>query len=1066
MNRNRFLLLFFTLITYEFAYSLQINEVMQSDLHSVIDDLNEIPDSWVELYNETSSPINLKGYAIGQTPQYSSSYVIQDSLIIESNGYVLLYCDKENKGVHTNFRLNSDEYGELYLFDSTSNIVDFLAIPAMPAPDISYGKIKETDTWSYFREASPNRSNDGVYSDYVLSKVKFSKKGGVYTEPVVLKLSLDKDDEELSGKVQIRYTIDGSEPTDSSALFPDSLFIDKTVVIRAKTFSDSLISKPSKTQSYIFLNRKMTLPVFSIAVDSSYLWDDEIGILADGTYHQNHPEKKPEYVMKGNDTTNFTFSWKRPINVEYFSKPNSESEINQICEMNLGGRSSRFQERKSFVLHANKRFGTKRFSGSFWDEKPNVTKEKTLYLRNGGGDFPRAQIRDGLEQQSFAKHVDLDWQAFQTVIVYVNGVYWGLLNLREKATEDYVWANYNHIENIDYVKNHSLDYGDPTEWNRFVKLYSSDTTSYETMCKELDVNEFLNYFALESLYNNIDFPGNNNKCWRQQGSGHKWRFLACDLDYTMGLTNLVSYDFAYLNYILRVSPYESAIGQNTKKGSMLFQKMMSYEVFKNAYIDRMSVYMATFVSPANFNKELQTFVDEVKEEAPYYFVDVLNRSTNSFENACNYKKIWMKNRVPFMYKHIGEFFSLGEPISLKIKNVGSKDSIFFNDIPLYENSFDGSYYANRQIRLTQKNVSNSWSVKYSMQGDSIVYEYFPKIDTLFYSIPDGASNVVIKNGLASSLTYPKKAECVKMYDGKPLCPTIKVKDNNIKILYSIDGGENWMADAPSITNRGVLDVKVKSIFPGADVIEYEYVLEITAAEIELHCPSADSTSKVYDGQPMKFDVKALGVESTDTIIVEYSVDSCLSWCADVPEITDKGELEVKVRANHPNYDSARCNYKMTVTEAPLSVAWRNENFENLIDGEETVDPLVIVEGAYDRDQITIEYSIDGGIVWTTDVNALKQATDSVLVRAIHPNYEIAECKYLVPVVTSNMDVKKVLCEDSLQGDDYKVYDVLGKLVRTQKTIDGLLDDLNGVYIIYVYRGSKVLSFHRVLIKKE
>ena len=43
-----------------------------------------------------------------------------------------------------------------------------------------------------------------------------------------------------------------------------------------------------------------------------------------------------------------------------------------------------------------------------------------------------------------------------------------------------------------------------------------------------------------------DFPGNNNKCWRQQGSGHKWRFLACDLDYTMGLTNLVSYDFAYL----------------------------------------------------------------------------------------------------------------------------------------------------------------------------------------------------------------------------------------------------------------------------------------------------------------------------------------------------------------------------------------------------------------------------------------------------------------------------------------------------------------------------------------
>lgn len=60
MNRNRFL--FFTLITYEIAYSFQINEVMQSDMHSVIDDLNKNPDSWVELYNVTLSPINLKGY--------------------------------------------------------------------------------------------------------------------------------------------------------------------------------------------------------------------------------------------------------------------------------------------------------------------------------------------------------------------------------------------------------------------------------------------------------------------------------------------------------------------------------------------------------------------------------------------------------------------------------------------------------------------------------------------------------------------------------------------------------------------------------------------------------------------------------------------------------------------------------------------------------------------------------------------------------------------------------------------------------------------------------------------
>lgn len=44
---------------------LVINELMQSNVECIMDDINEFPDSWVELYNSGSTAVNLKDYKIG-----------------------------------------------------------------------------------------------------------------------------------------------------------------------------------------------------------------------------------------------------------------------------------------------------------------------------------------------------------------------------------------------------------------------------------------------------------------------------------------------------------------------------------------------------------------------------------------------------------------------------------------------------------------------------------------------------------------------------------------------------------------------------------------------------------------------------------------------------------------------------------------------------------------------------------------------------------------------------------------------------------------------------------------
>ena len=46
------------------AQTLKINEIMQSNIECIMDDIHEFPDSWVELYNPTDAAINLKDYQI------------------------------------------------------------------------------------------------------------------------------------------------------------------------------------------------------------------------------------------------------------------------------------------------------------------------------------------------------------------------------------------------------------------------------------------------------------------------------------------------------------------------------------------------------------------------------------------------------------------------------------------------------------------------------------------------------------------------------------------------------------------------------------------------------------------------------------------------------------------------------------------------------------------------------------------------------------------------------------------------------------------------------------------
>ena len=357
---------------------LVINELMQSNIDCVMDDRNEFPDSWVELYNNSGETVALKDYRLGIGTKSDEAYLLPP-VSVQTKGHILVYCDREKTNLHTSFRLESGKGCTVYLFKG-KEIVDSLpeALKKMPAPNIAFGRKEDGGSeWGYQLTPTPNKANCGEVCtrDQILGEPVFSERGRVVAGSLNLTLTLSVPEGSPEG-TEIRYTTDGKEPTASSKLYTAPLAIRKTTVIRAKLLCKGWLSPMSSVQSYISHGRNVTLPVVSIAINNSYLDDSKIGI-----YANNEGNKR-------ND-------WRRPMNIEFFFTPDADSDLNQLCETRITGGATRSAQLKSMAVYAHKRFGTNRLDYEFFpDQKPGLTDFKSLLLRNAGNDFDYLYMRD------------------------------------------------------------------------------------------------------------------------------------------------------------------------------------------------------------------------------------------------------------------------------------------------------------------------------------------------------------------------------------------------------------------------------------------------------------------------------------------------------------------------------------------------------------------------------------------------------------------------------------------------------------------------------------------------
>lgn len=752
--------------------SIIINEIMQSNVDFLMVD-HDFPDSWVELYNASDTRINIQYYRISPIKAASKSKRITSTeQYIEPGGHLLVYLDKTSSiPLHCYLNLEAGE-GNLYLYDNNWRVIDSISYKSMPAPNVAYGRTTDgSDEWQYELTPTPGAANNSMGCDEVLPEPVFSVEGHLMTNgPETVTITMP---EGVPEDTRIYLTLDGSEPTWESASGTQfTITINKGTVIRAKLLSHEMLPVRSTTHSYIFHPRDTTLPFVCIATDSTYLYSSEEGILSNDST---------------DDKPNYSYKWRRPANFEYFHTKNGTTVFNQSGEVAVSGGATRKYKQKSIKLYAKKRFGKKNFKGDFWRDKPAVNKVKSFILRSGGNNVMTSRIDDAFLHKIFGTNLDcVDYQAYEPVILYINGQYKGIYGMRERANDDYVTSNYNmkeeEIEMADN-RNYTRTKTETPFFNSFYTFYHRDDITYEAMTQLMDTDNFMNVFIAECYASNTDYPHNNVSMWKQTTEEGRWRWILKDLDFIS--THNSTWDM--FKYMLGTQnpedpEYEKSNTSNVRKTCYLYEKMMSFPVFRNRFIASYATYLGDFLRPDICIPIIQEMDEEIINEiaptfAAYDGMSTLKIHNSGIERLCNY----VSSRPSSVYRQMASYFSLGDVIPVCIREELPEEvettntNVTVCDVPLRTGRFDGAWFTSFPLSLNTKTENGVWLMTVTHADGGITSKTF-----LTPHIQPDLSSCIPGDSITLIATDVSKVDAIVSHH---------IGINTIEAIYDVSGKE-------------------------------------------------------------------------------------------------------------------------------------------------------------------------------------------------------------------------------------------------------------------------------------
>ncbi len=728
-------MLCFLLLSFQGAIlfaDLKINEFMASNIYTQLNsDYSDFVD-WIELYNAGTNPVSLDGYYLTDDLELPRKWAMPEGIILQPGEYHIIWADGENHDSHASFKL-SEGGEEIGIFRSDQSVIDSVTFSSQ-FDDISYGRFPDgEDAWVFFPQPTAGSSNlKGINTAQRASRPEFSPEGGLASIGDQITLSTQTNGE-------IRYTLDGSIPDEQSTLYSDPIPVDSTTVICARIFQENLLPGKTVTHTYI-VHESTSLPVISLTTPPEFLFDEDIGITV-GVPVSDSLGAPPPF----DEDANFWKRWERPVHIEYYD-PEGVCGFAQTAGIKIfGGAFGRQIRQKAFSLFARNKYNDPDFDYPLFPTK-SIQSFKRFLLRCSSNDFNRTYIRDAMMNTLVIGQMDVDWQAYQPAIVYINGVYWGLYNIREKTNQYYPESNYNiDVDDVDLIEGvNTVAHGDGKDYQDlldYVKSNNLNTDShYDYMKSQIDITAFMNYYITQLYVRNEDWLHQNIKCWRDGKSESKWRWLLYDMDWGFGGEVMLGEDQYTTNSI--------EWAQSQEESSTFFKGFMQNQKFKKEYLQRFATHLNLTFHPERVAQIIDRMTQTISPEMPRQIARWgAVKSLDYWQEQLQVLYEFAQNRPQYVFQHIKEA-SNSDFVNLTVEvSDSSAGYISIYNVKCPAPEFTGQWlkeiaipikaHANtgwRFVHFIGTQESNSDTVSMQLDENAIVHAVFePGIEPLVIS---------------------------------------------------------------------------------------------------------------------------------------------------------------------------------------------------------------------------------------------------------------------------------------------------------------------------------------------
>lgn len=593
------------------ASGLYITEVMTGN-KSVVGPNVRNPYDYIEIYNMSGQAVNLKGYGLSDNIKKPRKWQLPD-ITLENNSYLVVYCDTTQTtkdGVYYFTDYNLAKAGETVCLSTPSGeILDKVVVPQL-YDDVSFGRTLGQAGLFYYSSPTPGAENGQGFTGFA-EKPSFNIAGGLYERPLEGSTAVT-----ISVPVNsiVRYTTDGTDPTEASMQYTGPIDVNKNTVIRARTFRDGVEPSQVVSQTYL-ISVYHTMPVVCLTTDPDNMWNDENGMFADGPLLDRETQERP--------WDNATY-WKKDWFggwVEYYDEDGVQ-QISQGMTFRVMGQFSLDMPQKSLYIKADGQYGVDTFAYPLFEDRP-YTEYASFVLRNGGQDGLYSRVIDGMQARLIDQSGStVATQAWRPVIVYINGEYWGHYNMRERAgvkmaAQHEGWAN---PDDIDMLESDGLSSDQVNQGSRhdYQKLYDyvkehdlvKDREAYEYVVSQIDVDNMIDYFIFESFFGNTD-PG-NIRFYRNAKSGDgKWRYLFYDSDWGFfSVLNNRGEIIGGVEYVLR----DGGMGNYNIKSNLFMSKLIKVPEIQDKFLRRYGELFQTVLTTENMTRLFNEMILEIKPE--------------------------------------------------------------------------------------------------------------------------------------------------------------------------------------------------------------------------------------------------------------------------------------------------------------------------------------------------------------------------------------------------------------------------------------------------------------------